>query len=43
VSILADDTLRSRMSGSAGDFAAAHRGATARSMALIEPLLGPRQ
>ena len=43
VSILADDALRSRMSGAAGDFAAAHRGATARSMALIEPLLGPQQ
>ncbi len=38
-SILIDDALRTRMIGAAGDFAAAHRGATARTMALIEPLL----
>ncbi len=37
--ILTDDALRARMIGAAGDFAAAHRGATARTMALIEPLL----
>ncbi len=38
-SILTDDALRTRMIGAAGDFAAAHRGATARTMTLIEPLL----
>ena len=42
-SILTDDALRTRMIGAAGDFAAAHRGASARTMALIEPLLARSQ
>ncbi len=42
-SILGDDARRLRMISAAGEFAAAHRGATARTMALIEPLLVPRQ
>lgn len=38
-SILTDGALRTRMIGAAGEFASAHRGATARTMALIVPVL----
>ena len=37
--LLTDDATRLRMVAAARSFAAAHRGATARTMALIEPLL----
>ena len=37
--LFADEDARTRMAAAAVDFAQAHRGATARTMALIEPLL----
>ena len=38
-SLLADHSVRDRMAAAARAFAAAHRGATARTMAVIEPML----